>query len=155
MIIAANKIDVIYPGDASEDDNLTRLKKEFEPQGYKIIPISAVAGKGVKELLYAAFDKLQEIGKDPVVYEQEYFPEQFNDNPEEPFTVEKIEDGLYSIEGPRIERMLGYTNLESEKGFMFFQNFMKDNGILQQLEDLGIKDGDTVKIYGHQFDYYK
>lgn len=155
QIIAANKIDVIYPGDASEDDNLTRLKKEFEPQGYKIIPISAVAGKGVKELLYAAFDKLQEIGKDPVVYEQEYFPEQFNDNPEEPFTVEKLEEGLYSIEGPRIERMLGYTNLESEKGFMFFQNFMKDNGILQQLEDLGIKDGDTVKIYGHQFDYYK
>ena len=51
--------------------------------------------------------------------------------------------------------MLGYTNLESEKGFMFFQNFMKDNGILDQLEELGIEDGDTVKIYGHAFDYYK
>ena len=72
-----------------------------------------------------------------------------------PYTVEKIEDGLYSVEGPRIERMLGYTNIDSEKGFMFFQNFMKDNGILEELENLGIKDGDTVKIYGHQFDYYK
>ena len=72
-----------------------------------------------------------------------------------PKRMKKLEDGLYSVEGPRIERMLGYTNLDSEKGFMFFQNFMKDNGILQELEDLGIEDGDTVKIYGHQFDYYK
>ena len=70
-------------------------------------------------------------------------------------TVEKVEDGLYSVEGPRIERMLGYTNIDSEKGFMFFQNFMKNNGILEELEKLGIEDGDTVKIYGHQFDYYK
>ena len=77
------------------------------------------------------------------------------DNVEDPYTVEKIKDGLYSIEGPRIERMLGYTNLESEKGFVFFQNFMKENGILDELEALGITDGDTVKIYGHEFDYYK
>ena len=51
--------------------------------------------------------------------------------------------------------MLVYTNLESEKGFLFFQNFMKENGILEQLEELGIKDGDTVRIYGHEFEYYK
>ena len=75
----------------------------------------------------------------------------------EPYTVEKSEEeeGLYIVEGPRIERMLGYTNLESEKGFLFFQKFMKDNGILEQLEELGIEEGDTVKLYGHQFEYYK
>ena len=82
-------------------------------------------------------------------------PFEFQDNESLPYTVEKVEDGLYSVEGPRIERMLGYTNIDSEKGFMFFQNFMKNNGILEELEELGIEDGDTVKIYGHQFDYYK
>ena len=51
--------------------------------------------------------------------------------------------------------MLGYTNLESEKGFAFFQNFLKETGILEQLEELGIQEGDTVRIYGHVFDYYK
>ena len=51
--------------------------------------------------------------------------------------------------------MLGYTNLESEKGFLFFQNFMRDNGILDELTELGIKDGDTVRIYGFSFEYYK
>ena len=59
------------------------------------------------------------------------------------------------MEGPRIERMLGYTNLDSEKGFEFFQKFLKTNGILEQLEELGIEEGDTVKMYGLQFDYYK
>ena len=75
----------------------------------------------------------------------------------EPFTVTKSdeEDGLYIVEGPRIERMLGYTNLDSEKGFEFFQKFLKTNGILEQLEELGIEEGDTVKMYGWQFDYYK
>ena len=51
--------------------------------------------------------------------------------------------------------MLGYTNLDSEKGFDFFQKFLKDTGILEQLEELGIEEGDTVKMYGLQFDYYK
>ncbi|MBQ1327105.1 MAG: Obg family GTPase CgtA, partial [Eubacterium sp.] len=64
------------------------------------------------------------------------------------------EKDVYLVEGPRIERMLGYTNLEDEKGFVFFQKFMKNNGILDQLNELGIQDGDTVRIYGHEFDYY-
>ena len=62
---------------------------------------------------------------------------------------------MYIVEGPRIEKMLGYTNLESEKGFAFFQRFLKDNGILQMLEDLGIEEGDTVRLYGLEFDYYR
>ena len=152
QVIAANKIDAIY----SEDESpIQALRDEFEPQGIKVFPISAVSGKGLKELLYYVNDLLKNMDSAPVVFEQEYFPEQYNDNPDDPFTVEKLEEGVFSIEGPRIEKMLGYTNLESEKGFMFFQNFMKKNNILQMLEDLGIQDGDTVKIYGHEFDYYK
>ena len=65
------------------------------------------------------------------------------------------EEDEYVIEGPRIEKMLGYTNLESEKGFRFFQNFLKETGILAQLEELGIEEGDSVRMYGLGFDYYK
>ena len=57
--------------------------------------------------------------------------------------------------GPKIEKMLGYTNLDSEKGFAFFQKFLKDTGILEELEEAGIQEGDTVRMYGLQFDYYK
>lgn len=152
QVIAANKIDAIYEGDESPVD---KLKEEFEPKGIKVFGISAVSGKGIKELLYAVSDMLDTMDSEPIVFEQEYFPGQYMDNADEPYTVEKIEEGLYSVEGPRIEKMLGYTNLEAEKGFIFFQNFMKDNGILDELVELGIQEGDTVKIYGHEFDYYK
>ena len=73
-----------------------------------------------------------------------------------PYTVEKEDDGHISIvEGPKIEKMLGYTNLDSEKGFSFFQKFLKEGGILEELEKAGIQEGDTVRMYGFEFDYYK
>lgn len=151
QVIAANKIDVLYDGEDSEE--VKQIKAAFEPEGIKVFPISAVSGKGVKALLYEVRRMLDEIGDDPVVFEPEYVPEA----PvlDEPYTVYKDEDGEYVVEGPRIERMLGYTNLESEKGFDFFQKFLKENGILKELEDLGIQDGDTVRMYGLSFDYYK
>ncbi len=154
QIIAANKTDVFY-GD-EEETVITLLKEEFEKEGIKVFPISAVSGKGVKELIYYIKKELDEIGNKPYVFEQEYFPEQEYTYSDEPYTVSYDEkEDKYVVEGPRIERMLGYTNLESEKGFEFFQNFLKDNGILDELTALGIEDGDTVRMYGLEFDYYK
>ncbi|MDE6064298.1 MAG: Obg family GTPase CgtA, partial [Lachnospiraceae bacterium] len=98
---------------------------------------------------------LEALDDTPVIFEQEFFPEQmvFED---EPYTVTyNEENNEYVVEGPRIEKMLGYTNLESEKGFTFFQNFLKQTGILDELEALGIQEGDTVRMYGLAFDYYK
>lgn len=152
QVIAANKIDAIYD---EESSIISSIRTKFEPEGIKVFPISAVSGKGLKELLYYVKELLDKCKDKSIIFEKEFFPDQYYDNPDDPYSVEKPEDGVYSVEGPRIEKMLGYTNLESEKGFMFFQNFMKDNGILEELEALGIKDGDTVKIYGHEFDYYK
>lgn len=99
---------------------------------------------------------LDGIDEKPIVFEQEFFPEYMLANGDEPYSVTYDEEAdEYVVEGPRIEKMLGYTNLESEKGFTFFQNFLKLNGILEQLEELGIQEGDTVRMYGLSFDYYK
>ena len=156
QVIAANKIDAIYD-DGSGNDPVSALKAEFEPQGIKVFPISAISGKGLKELLYEVNHMLEEIHEEPTVFEQEYFPEEATTAYNHlPYTVEyDAEEDEYVIEGPRIEKMLGYTNLESEKGFTFFQNFLKDTGILKELEELGIEEGDTVRMYGLSFDYYK
>lgn len=137
---------------AENDDAITLLREEFEPKGIKVFPISAVSGKGVRELLFYVREMLDQIGEEPVVFEPEYVP--VNTDVEEPYTV-SVEDGVYVVEGPRIEKMLGYTNLESEKGFDFFQKFLKENGILDELEKAGIQEGDTVRMYGLEFDYYK
>ena len=86
---------------------------------------------------------------------QEFFFELQEEDEEESIVVKMEEPGVYSVEGPKVERMLGYTNLESEKGFEFFQKFMKENGVLKRLEELGIEEGDTVKLYNLAFDYYR
>lgn len=153
QVIAANKVDVL----AEEDSGIIeKLRQEFGKKGVEVFPISAVSGTGVKELLYKVQGMLKELDTKPVVFEQEYFPDREMPISDEPYTVTYDEENKeYVVEGPRIEKMLGYTNLESEKGFTFFQNFLKENGILEELEALGIQEGETVRMYGLTFDYYK
>ncbi|GLB25797.1 GTPase Obg [Lacrimispora xylanolytica] len=151
QIIAANKTDAIYD---DGEDPVAKLKAEFEPKGVKVYPISAVSGKGVKELLYAIYELIQTVNLSPIVFEKEFDLKGLTIK-QLPYTVEVDENGVYVVEGPRIDKMLGYTNLETEKGFRFFQNFLKENGILEDLEQAGIQEGDTVRMYGLEFDYYK
>ncbi|MBQ8913317.1 MAG: GTPase ObgE [Lachnospiraceae bacterium] len=152
QVIAANKCDALFGDDY--ETVIAMLKEEYEPKGIKVFPISAVSGKGLNELLWYVNELVKKSEVDVVEFEPEMEID-FPDNPELPFEVWKDEEGVYRVEGPRIERMLGYTNLESEKGFAFFQNFLKDNGILEKLEELEINEGDTVRLYGLEFDYYK
>lgn len=154
QIIAANKIDALYPG---EDDPVQKLRQKFEPQGIPVYAISAVSGQGLKELLWAVKKLLSTMPKESIVFEQEFFPEEeiFAENL--PYTVVQSEEDphTFTVEGPKIEKMLGYTNLDSEKGFAFFQNFLKESGILNDLEQAGIQEGDTVRMYGLAFEYYQ
>lgn len=155
QVIAANKIDCIYNNE--EEDPIQRLKQEFEPKGIKVYPISAVTGQGVRELLFHVKELLDACPRKSIVFEQEFFPEDALVAENLPFTVEADpeDSSVFIVEGPRIEKMLGYTNLDSEKGFAFFQKFLKEGGILEELEKAGIQDGDTVRMYGFEFDYYK
>ncbi len=155
QVIAANKTDLIFL-EEGEEDPVERLKKEFEPQGVKVFPISAVTGKGLKELLYEVRRILDELPEGEVFFEQEYFPEDHREKVL-PFTVERDakDEHTFYVEGPMIEKMLNNTNLEAEKGFLFFQKFLKERGILEALENLGIEDGDTVRLYGWGFSYYR
>ncbi len=151
QVIAANKIDAVY---GEMNDVIEGLKAEFEKGGIQVFPISAVSGKGLKELLFYVSGQLEAMDDAPLVYEQEFDPA-LAVGRDGVFDVERLEDGSFSLEGSMIEKMLGYTNIDSEKGFLFFQRFLKERGILEELERQGIEDGDVVHMYGHQFDYYK
>ena len=152
-IIVANKLDVLPPEEREEV--LKKLKDKFEPET-PVMAISAATGEGIKELLEATYKMLETAPVDVLEFSPEITLEEYTSRIEElPFTVEKSadEEGVYIVEGPRIEKMLGYTNLEDNKGFLFFQDFMKKNGILDELKALGIQEGDTVQIYGWAFEY--
>lgn len=150
QVIAANKIDLL--GD--EEGPVIRLKETFEPLGVKVFPVSAATGKGLKELLYYVKARLEELGGDEAVFKSEYDPDKELTPEEFSYTVGK-DDDEYVVEGPAIEKMLGYTNLDSEKGFAFFQDFLKEKGIIDALKRAGINEGDTVRMYGHSFEYYE
>ena len=148
IIIACNKADT-RPDDA--EDIRKRVEDTFHR---KTFLISAVSGQGVKELLGEIVKELDEYKDETVVYESNFNPDEFFKE-DDSFTVELNSDGEYEVTGPKVEKMLGFTNLDSEKGFAFFQKFLKEQGILKKLEDMGIQDGDTVKVYDLEFEYYK
>lgn len=169
QIIVANKIDAINtevePIDIDENGELIYpeytspvdiIRNEFEPQGYKVFAVSTYTGEGMKELMSYVYSMLCELKTDEVIFESELDANEalcITDEPYEVYYDEK--DNEFVVEGPKIEKMLGYTNLESEKGFQFFQKFMQEQGILKELEEIGLEEGDTVRIYGFAFEYYK
>lgn len=155
QVIAANKIDAIYD-DGSGTNPVELIKEAFEPEGIKVYPISAVTGQGVKELLYAVRELLDNFPDDVVVFEKEFDIDELLDNSDDNYNVYLGDDGVFIVEGERIDKMLGYTNLESEKGFNFFQKFMKSSGAIDRLEELGIEEGDTARVGDYlEFDYYR
>ncbi len=153
-IIVANKLDVLLPED--KEAILKKLKDRFEPE-IPVLPISAATGEGIKEMLEKAYQLIQTAPDDVMEFTPEITLEEYTAREENlPYTVEKgDEEGVFIVEGPRIEKMLGYTNLEDNKGFKFFQEFMVKNGIIDELKALGIQEGDTVRIYGWAFEYFE
>ncbi len=157
QILVLNKIDSIVLSDEEIENHtgsVERIRKAYESPELPVFEVSAIAHQGTKELVSYLEKRLSEMPREVTVYEPE-FEYEVDTTANLPYTVEHPEPHVYVVEGPRIEKMLGYTNLDSEKGFAFFQRFLKDAGILQKLEDQGIEEGDTVRMYGHAFDYFR
>ena len=149
MVIACNKMDI-----PEAKENFEKIKAIYEPKGIKVFPISAATNTGLDELLSAVSSILKDYPED-IVFEEDFDPyvEVAVDN--EPFTITNIDEGYYAVEGVGVEKMMGYTNIDTEKGFAFFQKYLRDKGIIDALEEKGIQEGDTVRIYDLEFDYYK
>ena len=153
-VIAANKCDMLT--DSEQAERLLQIKEHFAPREVDVFALSALTGKGIRELLYAVSLLLDKLETKPRTYEAEYFPEEELTFADEPYSVSYDADAdAYVVEGPKIEKMLGYTNLEAEKGFIFFQRFLKEAGVFAALEEQGISEGATVRMYGFDFEYYK
>ncbi|MBO4863019.1 MAG: GTPase ObgE [Eubacterium sp.] len=153
-IIVANKMDVLP--EEERPAVVEKIRKAYPDK--PVVEISAATGEGIQGLLEKAFDMIATAPDDVMEFSPEIELEDYASREVElPYTVEKDPDqeGVYHVEGPRIERMLGYTNLEDEKGFKFFQDFMVKNGIIEELKALGIQEGDEVRVYGWAFDYYE
>ena len=145
QVIACNKMDI-----AESNENVEKIRKVYE----HVFPISAATGAGISDLLTCIANILKDYPED-IIFEEDY--EEYYEMPQEQesFTINITPDGVYIVEGVGVEKMVGYTDLNTEKGFAFFQKYLRDKGIIDALEEKGIQDGDTVLIYDLMFDYYK
>ena len=153
QVIACNKIDLLLPEDANAI--IKKVKKHFSD--LNVFGISTATGEGIKQLLDHVKQELDKMPKEKLTFAPEINVDELFDKPEEPiYTRQDNKDPhIFYVEGPRVNRMLGYTNLESEKGFLFFQEFMEKNGIIKRLKALGMAEGDTVKVGEYlDFEYY-
>ena len=152
IIVAANKIELIQSEE--QEAALHALEVYCKEQGYPFFKISAALNQGIYPLLEEAYRLLESIDKEEMQYESEVDLSTLGSVEKLPLSYEHPEEGLFIVEGPKMEKMLGYTNLESEKGFLFFQRFMVEQGIIKELKKMGLKEGDTIQIYSHAFEYY-
>ncbi len=149
QVIACNKMDI-----QEAQENFEKIKSEFEPQGYKVFPISAAGNQGLDDLMAEVGSIVRNYPED-IIFEED-FEEYVEEEVERTrFTIEIDDENVYVVEGNGVERMLGFTNLETEKGYAYFQKYMRQTGIIDALEEKGIQEGDTVRLYDLEFEYYK
>ncbi len=146
QIIAANKMDI-----PSSQEWLQKVKDEFEPQGIQVFPISAATKQGIKELLFAVWELLEKTEVNYDTFDDEYFVEDTSKKDE---IIVRKEDNTYIVEGDYMERLLESTYMEDQESLSFFQEMLKRKGVVEQLKELGIREGDSVFICGYEFEFF-
>ena len=147
QIIAANKMDI--PGAWEE---LERLKSELEPKGFKIYPVSAATLEGIDELKYAIWDLIQNTEEDYETFDDEFIYVETEDV--SPIIVRR-ENHEYIVEGEFIERLLESVYFDDSESIRYFQSMLKTKGVIEELKELGINEGDTVVICGNEFEFFE
>ena len=150
QIVCANKSDILDP----DSDNLTRLRSHVEAQGYTLLEISAAAHQGTAELVKKVAEMLSVLP--PVtVYEPEYVPKPPVIDASAPLDIQRADDGTWLVEGPWLQRLMANVNFADYESRMWFDKTLRQSGLFQQLEDMGIQDGDTVSMYDFEFEYQR
>lgn len=147
QIVAANKCDLL--GDNREP--IERLKKHVEAQGYEFFELSAATTAGTKELMQRAAAMLSTLP--PIaVYEPDYVPPAPDLGSPEDVEIEE-DDGVWYVSGPWMDRLVSTVNFTDYESRMYFDKSLRDAGIYERMEALGIRDGDTISICGMTFEY--
>ncbi len=150
QIVAVNKIDLL-----TTETNMIEFKEKVEKEAYKVFNISAITKKGVRELMLYVASKLKELPP-PITFKEDNDIKNIVHSSinEEGFNIRK-EAGIYIAEGKRLERIVNSINFEDSESLQYFQIALKKSGLIKELEDMGIEEGDTVRLSNIEFDYIK
>ena len=149
QIIAANKSDIL-----DDPEKLERLRRRAAELGCPLFPISAAAHQGVDQLMNKVSEMLS-ILPPIAVYEPEYVPKPPVIDYSQPLDVQRLDDGTWVVDGPWLQRLMSSVNLNDYESRMYFDKTLRESGLYQRLEEMGIQDGDTVSLYDFEFEYQR
>lgn len=148
QVVVANKIDIL------EDESVyEEFKTTLEERGYKVFKMSAATREGIDDVIAYVSQILKDAEEIELVSEDELYVPELDDEQEEGLQVE-IEDGVYVVTGKSLRRIMYSVNFEDMESIQFFQKTMESQGVFDKLREMGIEDGDTVKIYDIEFEFY-
>ncbi len=148
QIVACNKMDI-----PAAQESFEGIKEKLEQQGYEVFSISAATKQGIEPLMnkvYNMLDQLKDV-EEPVEEISELLYHKNTD--EKPYNIRK-ENGIYIVEGRLVEQLLESVNLDDNDSIKYFQKVLRKRGIVDELRQMGVQDGDTVKMYDLEFEYF-
>ncbi len=148
QIVVANKTDLL-----ADDQQLESFRAHVEAQGYQFMSMSAATHQGTRELVGRIGAMLSTLP--PVtIYEPEYVPRPPQIDTSAPLEIHR-EDDTWLVEGPWLERLMANINFSDYESRMYFDKMLRQSGLFDRLEDMGIQDGHIVSMYNLEFEYQR
>ena len=148
QVVVANKMDIL------EDESIfEEFKNELEDRGYKVFKMSAATRQGVDDVIAYVSELLKEAEEIELVSEEEMFRPELDEQQDEGLQID-IEDGVYVVTGKSLRRIMYSVNFDDMESLQYFQKAMESQGVFDRLREIGIEDGDTVRIYEIEFEFY-
>ena len=148
QVVVANKMDIL------EDESIfDEFKNELEGRGYKVFKMSAATRQGVDDVIAYVSELLREAEEIELVSEEEMFRPELDEVQDEGLQID-IEDGVYVVTGKSLRRIMYSVNFDDMESLQYFQKAMESQGVFDKLREMGIEDGDTVRIYEIEFEFY-
>ncbi|GAB6109587.1 GTPase ObgE [Fusibacter bizertensis] len=148
QVVAANKMDLLF-----DKEIYLNFEKKLKEEGYEVYPISAATGEGINQLLARVTELLDTVEIEALIDESDYFVETIDKSSDRDIKY-FMDDDVYCVEGDYVDRLLYSTNLEDIESLRRFQNALKMSGVFEHLRSMGIEDGDTVRIFDLEFEFY-
>lgn len=149
QLVVANKSDLLF--DESIYEN---FKKTMEEKGYEVFKMSAATRDGVDQVIDRVSQLLNEVEEVELVSQEEMYRPELDVDDEAGLKIEVDEDGIYVVTGKELRRIMYSVNFDDMESLQFFQAQMEAKGVFDMLREAGIDDGDTVKIYELEFEFY-
>lgn len=148
MLVVANKMDIL-----EDSEQLERFRQHVEAKGYDFFELSTATQQGVRDLMKRAAEELSKLPP-PIVFEANYVERPPEIDTQAPLSIEHVDD-VWIIDGPWLQKIMANVNFSDFESRNWFDRMLRDSGLFDRLEEMGIQDGELVSLYNLEFEYWR